>query len=41
MMEYSPKKTKEYKMQKRRIGRKSHAKRKKTLIEILNESKKN
>jgi len=41
MMKYSPPKSKEYKMQKRRIGRKSYAKRKKTLIEILNESKKN
>ena len=41
MMQYSPKKPKEYKMQKRRIGKKSYAKRRKTLIEILNESKKN
>jgi hypothetical protein len=40
-MKYSPPKPKEYEMQKRRIGRKSYAKRKKTLIEILNESKKN
>jgi len=41
MMRFSPKKPKEYKMQKRRVGRKSYAKRKKTLIEILDESKKN
>ena len=41
MMKYSPKKPKEYKTQERRIGKKSYAKRKKTLIEILNESKKN
>lgn len=41
MMRYSPEKPKEYKMQKRRIGKKSYAKKRKTLIEILNESKKN
>jgi hypothetical protein len=41
MMKYSPKKPKEYKMQKRRVGKKSYVKKKKTLIEILDESKKN
>jgi len=41
MMKYSPPEPKEYKTQKRRIGRKSHVKRRKTLIEILDESKKN
>ena len=42
MMEYSPTKVKEHKLQERKIGRTKHVTRKrKTLIEILNESKKN
>jgi hypothetical protein len=42
MMKYSPAKVKEYKLQKRKIGRSKYiTKTRKTLIEILNESKKN